>query len=71
MENGGMKEMLARALLGGGMAGQAADTQQLYPIYQQQQIEAQTSGQPPLPPFEEWAAQFMGQQQNQMAGMPQ
>lgn len=63
-----MKQMLARALLGSGMAGQAADTQKLYPMYQQAAQEAASQGQQ-IPPFEEWAAQFMGQQQS-MAQMP-
>lgn len=59
------QQMLARALLGNGMAGQNADIRQLYPQYQQAQIEAQTSGAGPLPPFEQWAQQFMGQQSGQ------
>lgn len=61
------REMLARALLGNGMAGQAADAQSLYPQYQQAMMEAQESGQPPIP-FEQWAQQFMGQGQQMMAG---
>ena len=56
------RQMLAKALLGGGMAGKAADVQQLQPIYQQQMAEAQMNGQPPIP-FEQWAQQFMQQQQ--------
>ena len=56
---GGMKEMLAKALLGNGMAGQAADTSKLYPQYQEAMIEAQSQGQPPIP-FEQWVQQFMG-----------
>lgn len=55
------RQLLARALLGAGVAGQAADTSQLYPIYQQQQMEAQSSGQQ-LPPFEQWAQQYQMQQ---------
>ena len=58
-----MNEMLAKALLGQGMARQGADTMQLYPQYQQLQIDNATSNNPqPLPPFEEWAKQFMMQQ---------
>lgn len=57
-----MKQMLARALLGNGMAGQAADTSQLYPQYQQYAIDAQSQGEQPVP-FEQWAAEFMGQGQ--------
>lgn len=57
---------LAQALLGGGAAQQGAQLQQLFPMYQQQQIEAQSSGQQ-LPPFEQWAQQF--QQQAPQQGM--
>lgn len=60
----GMQEMLAKALLGNGMAGQAGDTSKLYPQYQEAMIEAQSQGQPPVP-FEQWVQQFMG------GGMPQ
>jgi endonuclease YncB( thermonuclease family) len=63
------RNMLARALLGNGMAGKTADISQLYPQYQQAQIEAQINGQP-LPPFEQWAQQFMGQPQQPQSGMP-
>ena len=56
---GGMQEMLAKALLGNGMAGQAADTSKLYPQYQEAMIEAQSQGQPPIP-FEQWVQEFMG-----------
>lgn len=56
-----MKQMLSRALLGSGMAGQAADASTLYPQYQEYAINAQSSGEQPIP-FEQWAAEFMGKQ---------
>ena len=52
MENN-MQQMLAKALLGQGMAGQAADISKLQPIYQQQNMQAQMQGLP-FPSFEEW-----------------
>lgn len=64
---GGMNEMLARALLGNGMAGNAADTSKLYPQYQEEMIDAQSQGKPPIP-FEQWVQQFMGQQQQMPQG---
>jgi len=63
------KQLLARYLLGQGMAGKAADTQKLYPIYQKQQIDAQTSGQQ-LPPFEEWVKQYQPQPTIQSPVLP-
>lgn len=47
------QQLLARALLGKGMASQAADMSKLQPIWQQQNMEAQTQGMP-FPAFEEW-----------------
>lgn len=66
---GGMKEMLARALLGNGMAGQGADTLQAEPAYKQYAEQAMSQGEQPIP-FEQWMQQFMGQGQMQ-GGMPQ
>ena len=40
--------------LGTGMGQNAANLQQLYPIYQQQAMQAQMNGQA-FPPFEQWA----------------
>jgi hypothetical protein len=51
------KEKLARALLGSGMAGQAADLKKLMPIYQQQKIQAMSQGQN-IPEFNEWAKTY-------------
>lgn len=65
-----MKQMLARALLGNGMAGQAADTSKLYPQYQQYAIDAQSQGEQPVP-FEQWASEFMGQGQMPQQQGPQ
>lgn len=56
------RQILARALLGRGALGAAADTQKLYPVYQKAQIEAQMSGEQ-LPPFEQWVQ--MQQEQDQ------
>lgn len=57
-----------RDMLGSGMAGQGADTMQLKQIYDQQQIEAQMTGQP-LPPFEQWVQMVMSQQAMGPQGM--
>lgn len=51
------RQMMARQLLGRGMAGQTADTMQLRQMYQKQNIEAQMNGQE-FPPFEVWAQQM-------------
>lgn len=59
MENN-MQKMMARALLGQGMAGQAADKSKLQAQWQQQSMQAQMQGLP-FPSFEEW----MKQQGNQ------
>ena len=56
------RKLMARALLGQGMAGQTADLQKLMPIYQQQSMQAQVNGQP-MPQFQEWAQQFLNQSQ--------
>lgn len=61
MEN--YQKMLARALLGQGMAGQAADMGQLQPIYRQQNMQAQMQGLP-FPPFEEWLKSRQNPQEN-------
>ena len=42
--------------LGTGMAQNAANLQRLYPIYQQQAMQAQMQGQP-FPSFEQWVQQ--------------
>jgi len=47
----------ARALLGQGVAGQAADIRKLREMYGKQNVEAQMNGQS-LPSFEEWAKDF-------------
>lgn len=46
----------ARALLGNGLAGQAADKQALYPQWQQYSMDAQMNGEPAIG-FEEWVMQ--------------
>ena len=62
---------LARALLGSGAAGQAADISKIYPLYQRAQIDNQTNGGEPLPPFNVWAKAFMGQANPAAATQPQ
>lgn len=57
-------QMLARKLLGTGMASQASSDQQLYPIYQKEQIDKQTSG-GEIKPFEDWKKDYQSQQQVQ------
>lgn len=47
------QQLLARALLGNGMAGQAADISKLQPIHQQLKTEANMQGLP-FPEFNEW-----------------
>lgn len=58
---------LAKALLGPGMAGQAGDQMQLRPEYQQYAIQAQASGQQPVP-FEQWVQAKQQQPQPQQMG---
>ena len=52
--DGSFRAKLARALLGDGIAGKAADVKRLYPVYQKEAIEAQSQG-VKFPTFEEWA----------------
>ena len=51
------RDKLARALIGTGMAGKTADTEKLYPIYQQQKLQAMQQGQD-IPPFDVWAKTY-------------
>lgn len=58
------REMLARALMmkdAGNMMG-GGQQQALMPQFKQEMTELQMNGQPPIP-FEQWAQQFMQQQQ--------
>ena len=57
------KQQMARALLGQGMAGQAADEMRMNPLQKQWQISTQT-GETNLP-FDQWLQQ---QQATQMMG---
>lgn len=50
------RQLLARALLGQGMAGQAADKTKLQAQWQQEYTNAQMQGMP-FPQFEEWMKQ--------------
>lgn len=60
------REMMARALLGNGMAGQAADSMQTDPQYQQYAMMAQMAGQQPLPRTDpSWMQQFQQMQAGQ------
>ena len=47
------------APIGSGAANNARQTINLYKMYQQYAIEAQSNGQAPIP-FEQWSAQFRG-----------
>ena len=66
----GMKEQLARALLGSGMAGQSADKMQAMPAYRQYAEEMMSQGQQPMP-FEQWMMQMQQMQGGQNIGTPQ
>jgi len=63
------RQKLARMLLSDGMAGQAADHQNLYPQWQKLSTEAQMNGQE-FPQYEEWAQQQKMQNQPQTPGNP-
>lgn len=58
-----VKKLLARALLGNGMAGSAADDMRLSPMYRQAQEQAAINGQQ-LPPYEVWKQMQMGRSVN-------
>lgn len=62
-----IRQKLARMLLGKGQAGQAADLQAMYPIYQQQRARAQMEGMD-FPQFPDWQREYMTQQQAQAPG---
>lgn len=52
------RQIMARALLGGGAAGQASDTTNLRQRWEQQNVQAQMNGQE-FPSFDVWSQQFM------------
>jgi|WetSurMetagenome_2_1015567.scaffolds.fasta_scaffold1579147_2 hypothetical protein len=52
-----LRDKLARALLGTGLAGKGADIKRLYPMYQKESIEAQSQGKK-FPSFEEWSKTY-------------
>lgn len=52
---------MARALLGQGMAGNAADDSKIHPLYQQHVVDAQLNGQPAMS-YEQFRQQYQAQQ---------
>jgi len=59
--------IMARAMLGNGLAGQAGDAMRLRPAYLDYVQKAQESGQQAMP-FQDWARQFSGMAPPMMAG---